>query len=100
MTARVKNGTWRSWGGNLTADPTVRVRPTTSDEVLRVLSEAQEHGLSLRTAGSGHSCAPLVPTEGVLLDTSALQGLAAVGAAPQRGPGRSGDRAEPGHPHR
>ena len=62
MTARVKNGTWRSWGGNLTADPTVRVRPTTSDEVLRVLSEAHEQGLCV--------------------------------------PGRSDDRAEPGHPHR
>lgn len=84
MTARVKNGTWRSWGGNLTADPTVRVRPTTSDEVLRVLSEAQEHGLSLRTAGSGHSCAPLVPTEGVLLDTSALKGLVSVDEDHQR----------------
>ena len=59
MTARVKNGTWRSWGGNLTADPTVRVRPTTSDEVLRVLSEAQEHGLDeSRADGLGESTAP------------------------------------------
>ena len=84
MTARVKNGTWRSWGGNLTADPTVRVRPTSSDEVLRVLSEAHEQGLCARPGGSGHSCAPLVPTEGVLLDTSALKGLVSVDEDHQR----------------
>ena len=84
MTARVKNGTWRAWGGNLTAEPTVRVRPTSSDEVLRVLSEAHEQGLCARPGGSGHSCAPLVPTEGVLLDTSALKGLVSVDEDHQR----------------
>ena len=75
MTAQVRGGTWRSWGGNLSIEPAVTVRPTDSDQVLEVLQEAASQGVAVRPAGSGHSCSPLVPTGGVLLDTSALKGL-------------------------
>ncbi|MDO4918028.1 D-arabinono-1,4-lactone oxidase [Kocuria sp.] len=84
MTAQVRARTWRSWGGNLTAEPAAVVRPADSDQVLRVLEEAAGAGLTVRPAGSGRSCAPLVPTEDVLLDTSALSGLVSVDEERQR----------------
>lgn len=84
MAAQVRGGTWRSWGGNLTVKPAVTVRPTDSDQVLQVLQEAASQGVAVRPAGSGHSCSPLVPTGGVLLDTSALKGLVSVDEDHQR----------------
>lgn len=78
MTAQVRSTAWHSWGGNLTARPSVTVRPDDSDQVLHVLEEAVAAGKSVRPSGSGHSWSPLVPTDGVRLDTSALTGLASV----------------------
>ncbi|CAL8900102.1 FAD-linked oxidoreductase [Kocuria varians] len=78
LTAEVRSGTWRSWGGNVSAEPAVTVRPEDSDQVLQVLAEAAAAGLTVRPAGSGHSWSPVVPTEDVLLDTSALSGLVSV----------------------
>ena len=78
MTAQVKSAAWHSWGGNLRSEPGATVRPEDSDQVLRVLEEAATAGLSVRPSGSGHSWSPLVPTDGVRLDTSLLTGLASV----------------------
>ena len=84
MPARVRGGTWRSWGGNLSAEPTVTVRPGGSDQVLAVLADTARTGLRVRPAGAGHSCSPLVPTGDALLDTSALTGLVSVDEEHQR----------------
>ena len=84
MPAQVRGGTWRSWGRNVSADPALRVRPASSDQVVAVLTEAARTGLRVRPAGSGHSCAPLVPTQDVLLETSSLAGLVSVDEERQR----------------
>lgn len=66
---------WRNWAGTLSCNPTAIVTAQSVDEVARVLARADEEGTSVRPVGTGHSFSPLVPTDGVVLDVSALSGV-------------------------
>ena len=69
---------WTNWYRNLRCQPKVVERPLTEDGVRDAVRRAVDAGLPVRVAGAGHSNVPLVPTEGMLLDLSALRGLVAV----------------------
>jgi FAD-linked oxidoreductase len=51
-------------------------RPATLEEVVAAVRRAAASGLPVRPVGSGHSFAPLVATDGVLLSLSRAQGVA------------------------
>jgi FAD/FMN-containing dehydrogenase len=56
--------------------PAAIVRPTTAEEVARVVTLAGENGLELAVRGGGHSLAGHSTTEGgIVLDLSAMTGL-------------------------
>jgi FAD/FMN-containing dehydrogenase len=66
---------WTNWSGKLTAQPR-QIHYIRSEADARALAtrEAESNG-TIRSVGSAHSHAPLVPTDGVIADTSALTGL-------------------------
>jgi len=71
---------WSNWSGRLTAQP-AEVRTARSErEVRDALRHAHALGRRVRCVGAAHSHAPLVPTDGLLLDVSGLRGVVAVDA--------------------
>lgn len=66
---------WSNWSGKLTAEP-LRVVPVSNEDGIRgELLAASAEGHTVRTAGTTHSHHPLLPTDGVILDTRPLAGL-------------------------
>lgn len=63
---------WRNWGGNLSAEPQRVVAPESEQAIIDLL--AGSSGL-VRPIGSGHSWAPLVPTEGTMISLDGLMGV-------------------------
>ncbi|MFV0523732.1 MAG: D-arabinono-1,4-lactone oxidase [Acidimicrobiales bacterium] len=74
---------WRNWSGRqATWDATLH-HVRSEEDAAAVAVSAAAAGVTVRTAGSGHSHAPLVPTDGVVADVSGLSGL--IGADPDAG---------------
>lgn len=73
---------WSNWSGKLTADPTKVVPVATEEAIVAELRAASSSGTAVRTAGSTHSHHPLLPTNGIILDTRPLTGF--VGADIER----------------
>ncbi len=73
---------WRNWVGNQSFTPDREAVPRDEEEVAALVREASERGLTVRVAGAGHSFTPIVETDGLLLDLSALSGV--VEADPRR----------------
>lgn len=69
---------WKNWSGKLSAEPQRIVQVGTVDAIRSELFAARDGGWSLRTAGTAHSHYPLLPTNGVILDTRPLSGLVSV----------------------
>ncbi len=63
---------WRNWSGGLVAYPAGRVSPSSEDELATYMARTSG---SVRPVGSGHSFAPLVPTDGHLIVLDQLTGL-------------------------
>jgi len=84
--------TWTNWVGNRTAEPAHRAAPREEAEVARLVTAAGARGLRVRVAGAGHSFTPVVETDGLLLDLSALTGVASVDAGRRRARARAGTR--------
>ncbi|HAF68081.1 MAG TPA: hypothetical protein DCX77_02135 [Acidimicrobiaceae bacterium] len=78
MTDHDNKATWTNWSGKLSAEPQSIVQVGTVDAIRGELSAAREGGWTVRTAGTAHSHYPLLPTDGVLLDTRPLTGLVSV----------------------
>lgn len=57
------------------------VRPAHEHEIVHIVRQAVADGLTLRVAGAGHSFAPLVCTDGVLLDITRLEGCVGIDTA-------------------
>jgi FAD/FMN-containing dehydrogenase len=70
--------TWTNWVGNQSFSPALAAAPVDEVEVVRLVRDAAARGATLRVAGAGHSFTPLVETDGVLLDLSALAGVMTV----------------------
>lgn len=71
---------WKNWSGKLSAEPQRIVQVGTVDAIRSELFAARDGGWSVRTAGTAHSHYPLLPTNGVILDTRPLSGLVSVDA--------------------
>jgi FAD/FMN-containing dehydrogenase len=66
---------WRNWAGTFECTATRLVAASSVGHVAQVLARADEAGTKVRPVGTGHSFSPLVPTDGVVLDVSALSGI-------------------------
>ena len=67
--------TWTNWVGNQSFTSTAAAAPRDEEEVAALVKQAADRGLGVRVAGAGHSFTPVVQTDGVLLDLSALRGV-------------------------
>ncbi|MEU3100148.1 D-arabinono-1,4-lactone oxidase [Streptomyces griseoflavus] len=74
-TASTRNGTWRNWGGTVSARPAREVAPASVDELAAVLRRATEDGLPVKAVGSGHSFTSIAATDGVLIRPDLLTGI-------------------------
>jgi FAD/FMN-containing dehydrogenase len=66
--------------GNQSFTPGRVAAPTDEEEVAALVRQAAERGEAIRVAGSGHSFTPVVETDGLLLDLSALTGVVSTDA--------------------
>ncbi|MET8557016.1 D-arabinono-1,4-lactone oxidase [Streptomyces sp. NPDC004959] len=73
-TAR-RSGTWRNWGGNITASPAREESPASVEELAGVLRRAAGQGLTVKPAGTGHSFTAISATDGVLVRPRLLTGI-------------------------
>jgi FAD/FMN-containing dehydrogenase len=75
-TAQLPAGTeWTNWVGNRSFTPTYAAAPRDAAEVAELVSAAGARGAGVRVAATGHSFTPIVQTDGLLLDLSALSGI-------------------------
>jgi FAD/FMN-containing dehydrogenase len=76
--------TWTNWVGNQSFAPSSVAAPRDEEEVAALVKQASERGTGVRVAGAGHSFTPVVQTDGLLLDLSALSGVVHTDAATRR----------------
>ncbi|MFJ7296418.1 D-arabinono-1,4-lactone oxidase [Streptomyces collinus] len=74
-TANGKNGTWRNWGGNVSARPAREVTPASVDELAAAVRRAAEDGLKVKAVGAGHSFTSIAATDGMLIRPQLLTGI-------------------------
>ncbi|MEU8469307.1 D-arabinono-1,4-lactone oxidase [Streptomyces sp. NPDC029006] len=70
-----KNGTWRNWGGNVSARPARQVAPASVEELAAAVRRAREDGLKVKAVGTGHSFTSIAATDGVLIRPQLLTGI-------------------------
>lgn len=68
---------WSNWVGNQSFTPAFSASPRDEEEVAALVREASERGSGVRVAGARHSFTPIVETDGLLLDLSALTAVVA-----------------------
>ncbi|HYJ26528.1 MAG TPA: D-arabinono-1,4-lactone oxidase [Nocardioides sp.] len=76
--------TWTNWVGNQSFSPASTAAPRDEGEVAALVRRAAERGQRVRVAGAGHSFTPVVQTDGLLLDLSALRGVVGTDVAARR----------------
>jgi len=74
-TTSAKNGTWRNWGGNVSARPAREVEPASVEELAAAVRKAAEDGLTVKAVGTGHSFTSIAATDGVLIRPQLLTGI-------------------------
>jgi FAD/FMN-containing dehydrogenase len=77
-------GQWTNWVGNQSFTPARHATPRSQDEVAALVAEAAGQGMGVRVVGAGHSFTPVVQTDGLLLDLSALSGVTSADPATKR----------------
>jgi L-gulonolactone oxidase len=65
--------TWTNWAGDQHCAPVRIARPRSEAELCEVVAQAAEQRLRVRAAGSAHSFTDIACTDGVLVQTSAMQ---------------------------
>ena len=75
---------WTNWVGNQSFAPSSIAAPRDEEELAALVKQAAERGIGVRVAGAGHSFTPVVQTDGLLLDLSALTGVVHTDAANKR----------------
>ena len=72
---------WHNWTGNVRCSPAEIVRPRNEDEVADAVRRAVAAGRGVRVAGSGHSYAEIVSTDGTLISLERMSGIVSVDEA-------------------
>ena len=67
--------TWTNWVGNQSFHPAEIVTASDEAAIIAAVARARLEGKGVRMPGSGHSFTPVVQTDGLLLDGSALTGI-------------------------
>lgn len=83
-------GPWTNWVGNQSFTPARHATPRSADEVATLVAEAAAQGMGVRVVGAGHSFTPVVQTDGLLLDLSALSGVVSADPVRRRAVARAG----------
>lgn len=81
---------WSNWSGKLTARPAAIHHVKTDADAAAVAAQAAATGTVVRSVGTAHSHYPLVPTDGIIVDVSGLNGLVQVDADRRRARVRAG----------
>ena len=81
---------WTNWVGNQSFTPAFAAAPRDEEEVAGLVRAAAGRGARVRVAAATHSFTPIVETDGLLLDLSAMRGVVGTDA------GRKRARALPG----
>lgn len=61
---------WSNWAGNQMCAPMSIRKPTTEDELIRIVTDAARAGQRVKCVGAGHSFTPIACTDGVMVDLS------------------------------
>ena len=88
----LQGSTWTNWVGNQSFTPAFAAAPRDVEEVVSLVRQAAERGVCVRVAGAGHSFTPVVETDGLLLDLSALRGVLDADAERKRATALAGTR--------
>jgi FAD/FMN-containing dehydrogenase len=75
---------WTNWVANQSFTPAYAAAPRDENEVGALVRAASERGMGVRVAAAGHSFTPVVETDGMLLDLSAMRGVVATDADRRR----------------
>lgn len=74
LRARVRRRTrWQNHTGNQGVDPLKIVKPTTLEELVRLVQDAESDGTTVRAVGSGHSWSDVALCTGVVVETHGLK---------------------------
>ena len=72
---------WANWAGDQICAPAAIERPRSEEELAEVIGRAIDSGQRVRAVGAGHSFTDCACTDGVMIDTSAMQRVLAVDEA-------------------
>jgi FAD/FMN-containing dehydrogenase len=75
---------WSNWSGRQQSKPAALHFVRSEADVAAVVREAARAGRTIRVAGAGHSHAPLVVNDGLIVDTSGLAGVVSADPATRR----------------
>lgn len=66
------NTPWKNWAGNVRCRPEYTFFARSVEDLSQIVRFARESGRRIRAVATGHSWSPLVPTDEVLVDITAL----------------------------
>ncbi|MCP5182739.1 MAG: FAD-binding protein [Pseudomonadales bacterium] len=75
---------WNNWSGRHQARPRTLHHLHGEEDAAALAAAASRDGRRVRATGTGHSHAPLIPTDDVIVDTSGLAGVFSVDGATRR----------------
>ena len=75
---------WNNWSGRQRSKPTALYFIRSEADAAAIVRQAARTKQSVRVAGAGHSHAPLVVNNGVIVDASGLAGIVSIDAVTQR----------------
>jgi hypothetical protein len=67
--------TWRNHSHDQSCHPGSIEHPASSNDLVRLVREAEERGTTIRAVGAGHSWSDVALTDGILLETDMLSGV-------------------------
>ncbi len=75
---------WANWVGNQSFTPAYAAAPREEEEVVALVRAAADRGTHVRVSAATHSFTPVVETDGLLLDLSAMRGVVSTDAERKR----------------
>jgi FAD-linked oxidoreductase len=84
--------TWSNWSGFVKFTPQQIVKPSSLDELQRIVGESGRKGHHVRVVGSGHSFTPLMQAEDILISLDNWQGIEEIDVEKGRVKVRSGTK--------